>query len=264
MDHNSLDRIVHLVETKMGLKSQLISLLIWQDNIKERMDACHLLTYEEYEKYLKTSSKEMQALIEIMVNSETWFFREQGAFDYLTYLIKRGKIQTPYLKVLSLACSTGEEPYSIVMTLFDAGLSEQAFRVDATDISSQALNKAKAGLYQENAFRKLNLHLRDRYFDLTNSGYAIHNKIKKQVLFYECNILEEKGLFQSQSYHVIFCRNLLIYLHQNAQIELLKHMKDLLVPKGILIVGSAETKIVRALGFEPVLFSGVNAFILKG
>lgn len=263
MEIRPLNQIIEWVEARLGLKSHLISLVIWKDKTRERMAACRLLTYEEYKEYLETSPQEMQELIELVVNTETWFFREKRAFDYLIAVAKQIKMEETFFKVLSVACSTGEEPYSIAMALFQAGLSMHSFRVDALDISHQALIKARNGIYCGKSFREEEFFFRDRYFNQIDSGYAIKNKVKDQVTFYEGNVLTEEIPFEPQSYQVIFCRNLLIYLNQEAQMNLLNRMKLLLTVQGVLIVGSAETKIMRKAGFEPILFPSANAFRLK-
>lgn len=263
MTEEAFNKAVKLIETKLGLKPHSMSLIIWQDRIHERMAVCRLNTYEEYVQLLQTSTEEMQELIELMINSETWFFREKRAFDYLFYKIKLLRMEGDTLKVLSLACSTGEEPYSIAIVLFNAGLSKNDFRIDAIDISQRALDLAEVGKYRENSFRSKDMNFREKYFNSTSSGWVIKNQIKEPVFFYQGNILENGIRLVTHSYQFIFCRNLLIYLNQKAQKEVLYFIKSLLARQGILFVSSAETSIVRKLGFQPILFRGANAFIYK-
>lgn len=252
--------IIHFIENELGLKPQSISLMIWKDKIDERIAACQLLSYEEYAKYLQISSQERQELFELIVNSETWFFREKEAFDYLVYAAKHGRFNLSYCQILSLACSTGEEPYSIAMALFDAGFVQENFQIHALDISYQSLDLAEIGEYTEKSFRGKDLNFRYRYFYPTPFGYAIQNRIKEQVSFYHGNILEEKQVLEPHLYDAIFCRNLLIYLHPEAQSKLLNKIRFLLAPQGILFVGRAETEIVRKAGFMPIPFPKSSAF----
>lgn len=260
MVSKSLHNIIQLVEAKLGLKLNSISLFIWKDKIQERMIACQLHSYEGYERLINISQQEMRELIELIVNSETWFFRERGAFDYLISYIEQAKEKISHFRILSIACSTGEEPYSIAMALLDAGLSLKDFRIDALDISHKALKKAKEGVYRKISFRGDNIDFRNRYFNEVESGYIIKNQIKQCVNFYDGNILEDSKTFDFYSYHIIFCRNLLIYLNQDSQKKLLNFFKTLLIPQGILILGLAEGKIALSAGFELVMAPGASVF----
>jgi chemotaxis protein methyltransferase WspC len=262
MESKALQHIVQMVEAKLGLKEDSISLLIWKDRIQERLAACQLHSYEEYEQLLNTSKSEMQELIELMVNAETWFFRERGAFDYLAYFVKQAKGKISFFRILSLACSTGEEPYSIAMALIDAGLSLEDFRIDALDISYKVLRKAKAGVYGNMSFRGNNIDFRNHYFSHTASDYIIYDHIKQQVSFYKGNILDNINIFDSHTYHIIFCRNLLIYLNQKAQKKVLNDLKTLLASPGILVVGSAEANITLNAGLDLVLLPGTSIFTM--
>lgn len=259
MNSDFLNRIIHLTETKLGLKPHSIRLSTWEEIIKDRMTKSHISTYEDYWQML-ISSGDLQDLIERIVIPETWFFREKQIFHFLSQWLTQSKIPTSVFKVLSLACSTGEEPYSIAMTFFDAGFSRNSFSIDAIDISKEALMKAQMGIYQKNSFRGKDLHYRERYFDRTKEGYVIKQHIKEQVHFYYGNIIDDKIFLYSQLYHIIFCRNLLIYLDREAQMHVLNRIKTLLAPQGILIVGSAETKIARDAGFISPEFLHAYAF----
>ncbi|WP_068468143.1 CheR family methyltransferase [Candidatus Protochlamydia phocaeensis] len=258
-----LNQIMQFVENKLGLKPQSLNLLTWEWVLKERMTLCNLLTYEEYYKRLKISSHELQELIELIIVPETWFFRDKSGFDFLVHFVKEKEKEWSFFKIMSLPCSTGEEPYSIVMALFDHGINKRAFSVDALDISKKALAKAEMGLYRKNSFRGKDLSFRDRYFDKINNQYAIRNFIKEQVHFYSGNILSSRMPFNPQSYHFIFCRNLLIYLDEQAQKRTLDFLQNLLIPNGILLVGPVETQIARRAGFIPLSFTRANAFHWK-
>ena len=109
---------------------------------------------------------ELQELIDTVAVPETWFFRDRGAFIALARIaldamVRRGP--TDVLRILSVPCSTGEEPYSIAMSLLDAGLSPQRFQVEAIDISHRAIERARAGVYRRNSFRGQDLLFRGRH-----------------------------------------------------------------------------------------------------
>lgn len=109
-----------------------------------------------YFAYLKQTPSELQELIDAIVVSETWFFRDPASFAaVVTRLRERPEWVHPTssVRILSLPCSTGEEPYSIAMALLNAGLQAERFRIDAIDISARALSAAKLGLYRRHSFR---------------------------------------------------------------------------------------------------------------
>lgn len=257
-----LNPIIELIEQKIGLKPKSVSFLIWEWVLKERMTLCNLSTYEDYYKRLQMCPHEVQELVELIVVPETWFFRDKSAFEFLTSLINEKKMQARPLKILSVACSTGEEPYTIAMTLLGAGLKRKDFMVDALDISKKSLTKAEIGIYVKNSFRGKELDYRDVYFDRTNEGYAIKDHVKQHVHFYFGNILD-KTPFDAHSYSLIFCRNVLIYLDAKAQKRTFKQLKSLLAPNGYLLVGPAEMQIARNAGFEAVHFPRAYAFTLE-
>lgn len=262
-DHQFLDQIINLIETKVGLNSNATCMPIWDEMIKERMGICHLVTYKEYFDKLNHSSDEFQELIEKIVIPESWFFREKGVFDFLFHWVTQSDYQIPYLKILSLACSTGEEPYSIAMTLMDAGLSKNGFSINALDISKTALFKAHLGIFGNNAFRTNDLNFRDYYFHKTSLGYAINEKIKEKVQFYHGNLIDPYSSYNSHTYHLILCRNVLMYFNKEAQKKALQNIIEALTPSGILIVGSAEKQIAHSMGFVSTGYPKSQALKLK-
>lgn len=262
MDSKYLNQIIKLVESKIGLKPQVIHLSMWEEMLKKRMDHCKLCNEEAYLNFLIQSPDELQACIEQVVIPETWFFRDKKVFDFLACHADQMKGQDSVLKILSLACSTGEEPYSIAMTLFKAGFSKNEFLIDALDISKEALVKARRGIYNKNSFRNKEVSERDCYFHQINTGYVLKDQIKAQVHFYCRNIISDQLSIDSQSYHWIFCRNLLIYLNPEAQINTLNRIKNLLASQGVLIVSSAEAQIAQKSGFVSASPSLLCAFSL--
>lgn len=151
----------------MGLDAVSIGSTTIDRAVLARMASLGVERREDYWQQLQDSTDEVQELIEAVVVPETSFFRDREAFAVLVRLIlvewlpahPRGT-----LRLLSIPCSTGEEPYSMVMALLDAGFSLGQFEVDAVDISARALTQAKRGVYGMNSFRGENLSFRERYF----------------------------------------------------------------------------------------------------
>jgi chemotaxis protein methyltransferase WspC len=139
-----------------------------------------------------------------------------------------------------LACAGGEEPYSIAMTMSDLGLAPSRFGIDAVDVSAERLAQARQGVYSANAFRGSDLSYRFRFFREHPTGFEIDPAIRSMVRFFEANVLDPRFLEGSSAYDVIFCRNLLIYLHAEARAAVTCVIDRLLAADGVVIVGHAD------------------------
>lgn len=199
----------------------------------------------------------MQELIECLIVPETWFFRDRAAFDLLVQIVRKAKS----VRLFSVACATGEEPYSMAMALLAALIPPEKIRIDAIDISKNALLKAEKGLYGSHSFRGRGGEERERFFDKVKEGYQIKKEVRKLVHFSYDNICRLHDADGKTLYDVIFFRNLLIYLHPAAQKQALQNCGKLLLPDGVLIVTPAEAAIVARHGYQ--LKQMGRAFVLK-
>ncbi|WP_320173822.1 CheR family methyltransferase [Maridesulfovibrio sp.] len=207
-----------------------------------------------YLSLLRTSDEELAELVEEIVVPETWFFRDSKPFELLFETVAG---RSDDFRVLSAPCSTGEEPYSIAMTLMGAGL--KSFRVDGVDISERALLKAREGIYGDNSFRTELPIYAQRWFRKCEQGRMLAPEIRSSVNFHAGNILG--GCLPSGRYDVVFCRNLLIYLDDNSRRCLAALLNDKLKDDGLLFVGHAEILPVFNDWFTPVRKQG--AFALR-
>jgi chemotaxis protein methyltransferase WspC len=214
-----------------------------------------------YADLLQRSKPELQSLIEAVVIPETFFFRYPESFTALRQIVgEQFLFGTNKVRALSVPCSTGEKPYSIAMTLLDAGLPLERFQVDAIDISAHVRNIARLGMFGANSFRGSALEFRNQYFRKTDTGFQVCDRVRRCVKFEGGNILEERFRDGSEPYDFIFCRNLLIYFYTEAQDQALKNLRQHLTPGGILFVGSAETGPLTQLGLSSVKLPMAFAF----
>lgn len=238
-----------LLRKKIGLDVNTIGSTKLARAIDNRRIACHLPDVEGYLQLLRTSSQELAELIENIVIPETWFFRDRNPFSFLkSYITSQWYPQhlQDTLRLLSIPCCTGEEPYSLAMTLLDAGLAPSKFRIDGIDISKQSISKAENATYSKNSFRGEDISYQQRYFQEIAQRYILTNTVRNTVNFRIGNILEPFLLGQNQ-YDIIFCRNLLIYLDNSSRTRVIEVLDRALVPGGLLFVGSAETAIVSSI-----------------
>lgn len=238
----SLGNIEGLLSRKIGISPQIVGSGKIAKVARDRQLACDLPSLESYYHVLQQSDREWQAFIEQIVVPETWFFRDRRPFDFLSNIQDWQDFPTlgsQPLRLLSVPCSTGEEPYSMAIALFEAGLSARQFTIDAIDISQRAIAKAKHGIYTKRAFRGEKGIKSDRYFQATPEGYQVISPVQQTIKFHQGNLLDYFPPYSPQ-YHIIFCRNLLIYLEPTACTQVFNILDRLLLPNGLLFIGAAE------------------------
>jgi chemotaxis protein methyltransferase WspC len=244
-----------LLKQKIGLDANTLGGGTIARAIQQRMANCNLTNIETYLKRLQSSNQELEELIETVVVPETWFFRYGEPFVFLSlYVMSEWLPSHPrsILRVLSVPCSTGEEPYSIAIALIEAGLVTKNFCIDAVDINKKSLLKAKRAVYSRNSFRGEDLAFRERYFTQTLDEYQLCDLVKNSVNFFHGNLLDPYFLKDKNPYDVIFCRNVLIYFDTLAREQSLQVLERLLTNKGLLFVGHSETGLISSSRFVPV------------
>jgi len=212
---------------------------------------------------LQKLPSEWNDLVEAVVVTESWFFRDQGAIAAFVRLVIENWLPahpTASLRVLSVPCAAGEEPYSLVMALLDAGVPPTRLHVLGMDISARALARAERGVYGKNAFRGKNLVFRKRYFRASEKGFALTPTVRQCVRFSQANVFGDRFLSCDPGWDFIFCRNLLIYLDRPSQAQALARLSQLLAPAGLLFVGPAEQAVAFDHGFVSANLPSAFAF----
>lgn len=218
--------------------------------VQGRQTTCGLNDAQAYWRFLQNTPGELEALIEAVVVSETWFFRDREAFAALTR-VAGAWLQTHahgQLRVLCLPCSTGEEPYSMVMALLDSGIAPARFRIDAIDVSARCLAVAERAIYGRNSFRGGDQGFRDRYFSAMPEGMRLNNDVRIQVRFRQGNLFADSTP-DAEDYDVIFCRNLLIYFDRATQDRAVGLLTRRLAADGMMFVGPSESGLLLSHNF---------------
>ncbi len=240
------------ISRKIGLNSKAIGSKIIYNAVQKRMNARKVKNDAFYLDLIKADPDEFAALTEELIIPETWFFRNRESFEYLGEYVK-DKWGPDYkkkrIKILSIPCSTGEEPYSIAMTLLDMGMKPSQIAIDAVDISFSVIKKALSGVFSPVSFRGEDLSFRGRYFTSGDNGHIISPKVKKFVRFRQGNLLEDFSSPASSLYDIIFCRNLIIYFNDSAKKKAVKIISGLLKKDGVLFLGHVEQGPFKESGF---------------
>ena len=263
-----VDEFSGLLKRKMGLDSRSIGAAAVERAVRHRMSATGVDDERDYLMRVQASPAEMQLLIESVVVPETWFFRypeSQQAMAQLACerLFGAGAADERVLRVLSLPCSSGEEPYSIAMALLDAGVPASRFQIDALDISERVVQFARRGLYGRNSFRGDALDYRDRYFTETGDGHQLSAQVMERVRFQSGNLFDAGLLAHAPAYDFVFCRNLLIYFDQATQERAVQVLRRHTREDGVLFVGPAETSLLTARRLPPVAMPHCFAFLAR-
>ncbi len=231
-----------------------------------RLRATNLTSIGEYCRFLqdKEGEDELSHLIDVISTNHTSFFREPSHFDFLIQtvvpemLLRRAEHAWPTFNVWSAACATGEEPYSIAISLANAlGSVQPAWpvRIEATDISHRVLQRARVGVYKREALQNVPANLVNSCFQKgfgpQDGNYRVKSFLQETVTFRQMNLLEGAPPF-SDRFHVIFCRNVMIYFDRPTQEELVRKLGSLLVPGGYLMVGHSESLTAIRHDLEPV------------
>jgi chemotaxis protein methyltransferase WspC len=257
-----MKRFEHLLRQTIGLDAESIGSTSIQRAVRQRMRSLGLSKPDDYEQLLERSSAEWNDLVESVIVPETWFFRDPAIFGaFVRHALEEWLPAHPAapMRLLSIACASGEEPCSLVMALLDAGVAPERFQIEAVDISARALARAERGVYGKNSFRGKDLAFRDRYFQASEEGYILHPAVRDCVRFCQGNLCSDNFLPGHASYDFIFCRNLLIYFDRPMQRRAIQKIERLLAPSGVLFVGPVEQPLVLNHGFVSANMSKASA-----
>ena len=195
-------------------------------------------------------------VVDAMATKETFFFRDKVPFEQLrTFILPellRTRAARKRIRIWCAACSTGQESYSVAMTVKEMGdrLSGWKVEIIATDLSNEVLDRARAGVYSQfEVQRGLPIHMLIKYFTQVGEMWEVSPVIREMVRHQRINLLDDfskLGVFD-----LVFCRNVLIYLDQETKAEILARIARVTDPSGCLILGSAETVVGLADAWKP-------------
>ncbi len=210
--------------------------------LSRRLRQLGLKSFAQYCQRVKNEPSELMNFVNALTTNLTAFFREDHHFDYLEKQVVPlwRKRRDKRLRVWSSACSTGEEPYSIAMTLADhfAG-AEWDPKILATDLDTNVLNKAAKGCYSEESITGLPQRYREKYIKTTESGIQMKQSIQKMIHFKQLNLLQNWPM--TGQFDLIFCRNVLIYFDNETKAKIIARFRKYLAPDGLLFIGHSET-----------------------
>lgn len=196
----------------------------------------------------ETTGKELQELINVMTVNETYFFREQYQFECLVRsilkeVVQRKKNHEP-IRIWSVPCSSGEEPYSLAIYLLEHWPQSDDYDIEliASDIDTEILEKARRGIYDKRSITRLPNYLLCKYFkNLSNNQYQLTENLRNSVDFTVVNITDLAQMRSYRDFDVVFCRNLLIYFDDTSRRTVVEALFNALRPGGFICLGHSES-----------------------
>ncbi len=243
------------IEDSFGIRMPPTKRVMLESRLHKRLRALGMNNFGDYLAHVFESAEgenELINMIDSVTTNKTDFFREPDHFEWMNrtipQLIERDSwgVDGKPLKLWSAAASTGEEAYTIAIVLEELRRSYPGLDYDilATDLSTGVLKRAQKAVYPEARLAPISHTLRSRYFlrskDRSLGLYRVKKDLRKRVRLKRLNLMDPDYGFREQ-FHIIFCRNVIIYFERPRQIQLITNLLDYLAPGGYLILGHSET-----------------------
>jgi chemotaxis protein methyltransferase CheR len=262
---SELAEIRTLIEQRSAILFDSSRERFFSTRIREYLDEKSLANGTGLLRLVRGSSIEYEALLERLLTQETSFFRYPAVFSALEKKIlpdlqERKFWENPRtLRIWSAGCSTGEEPYSIAVTLCESLKFAEAWDMEilATDISRRALRHAERGIYSKRSLQDEPEARVDAYFTATKHGFHVRPRIRRMVSFAQMNLAESVYVGK---FDCIFCMNVLMYFSEERRLAILRRFYDALEPGGYFLLGHAETLSSSRVTFEPMVLGDCRLY----
>lgn len=237
--------------------------------LAERITARAATGFRDYFSMLRFDLKgaELQQLINLLTVNETYFLREDYQFEAMSSgmlpELAENRPRGATIRLWSMPCSTGEEPYSIVVHILENWRASDDFAIEicGSDIDSSVLEKARAGLYSERSMQRMSPTLRRKYFRQTGDGqFQICDALRELIDFSSINIVDPIAMARMRNVDVAFCRNLLIYFDDVSRREAVELLYEALSPGGFVCLGHSESMSRISSLFKPRKFAGTIVY----
>lgn len=260
-----LDEISALIEQRSAILFDSSRERFFSTRVREYAEEKDLGNGTELLRHVRGSSTEYEALLERLLTQETSFFRYPAVYDALEKRIlpevqERKFWESPRtLRIWSAGCSTGEEPYSIAVSLCQSLKFAEAWEIEilATDISRRALRHAERGVYSKRSLQDVSLGQVETYFTATKHGYQVKPRIRRMISFAQMNLVESVYVGKLDC---IFCMNVLMYFSDERRITILRRFYDALEPGGYFLLGHSETLSNVPMKFESIVLGDCRIY----
>lgn len=259
LSREEFENLRNFIKEKCGIFFDENSHYILEKRLSSRLSDLKIDSFKEYLFYLKFDKKRDEELLfiyDVLTTNKTYFFREEYQLKAFTdeilpeILSKKGDNRS--LRIWSAGCSTGEEPYTIAMLLYQRKDIIENYKINifASDISQKCIKIAREGVYSSNSFRSAKDDYKKIFFTNTEDGkYRIKDEIKRLVSFGHLNLMDKRQISMLPSMDIIFCRNVLIYFDNDSRKVVIDNFYNRLINGGFLLLGHAESLINISTSF---------------
>ena len=216
--------------------------------VAQRMAATGAETFESYYARLGLEPAEVEALVNAFTINETYFYREKHQLQALSAsllpIVTAGRTPGDTVRIWSMPCSSGEEPYSIAIWLLENWPLVDAYNIEivGSDIDTAVVDAAREGLYGERALSRLSADVRARYFEAADSErWELISDLRESVRFTTTNLVDAASVAAQGRFHIVFCRNLLIYFDERSRGMAMENLYNAIAPGGFLLLGPTES-----------------------
>ena len=257
LTESELDEIRALIEHRSAILFDASRERFFSTRVREYLEEKRLAGGHELLRVVRSSSIEYESFLERLLTQETSFFRYPAVYEALDKKIlpevqERKFWQSPRtLRIWSAGCSTGEEPYSIAVTLCESLKFAEAWDIEilATDVSRRALRHAERGVYSRRSLQDVSLGQLVAYFTAGKHGFQVRPRIRRMISFAQINLADSVYVGK---FDCIFCMNVLMYFSNDRRIAILRRFYDALEPGGYFLLGHSETLSNLPMKFEPI------------
>jgi len=265
LSESELDEIRALIEHRSAILFDSSRERFFSTRVHEYLEEKKLAGGHELLRAVRSSSIEYESLLERLLTQETSFFRYPAVHEALEKRIlpefqeRKFWLNPRTLRIWSAGCSTGEEPYSIAITLCESLKFAEAWEIEilATDISRRALRHAERGAYSRRSLRDVSLHQVETYFTATKHGFQVKPRIRRMISFAQMNLAESVYVGKLDC---IFCMNVLMYFSEERRLSILRRFFDALEPGGYFLLGHAETLSNVPMKFESMVLGDCRLY----
>jgi len=265
LTEHELSEIASLIEKRSGILFDQSRERFFSTRVREHLYAKKLARGAELVRLIKGSNVEYEALLERLLTQETSFFRYPHVFDAIEKKVlpelhvKKFWESPRTLRMWSAACSTGEEAYSLAITISESLDFAEAWNIHilATDVSRKALKDADRGVYSRRNLGELQPKTIETYFAKVGDQFMVKPRLRNLVTFAQQNLIEATYMGR---FDVIFCMNVLIYFSEEKRKQVIKHLYDALEPGGYLVLGHADSVAGAGIRVETIVHQDVRLY----
>jgi chemotaxis protein methyltransferase CheR len=263
MDKESFERLSTYVTREYGIKLPLAKKTMLESRLNKKVKSLGLTSYKEFLDFIfseQGKQGELFNVIDLITTNKTDFFREAAHFHFLSK-----EFLTPYktelnrnnIKIWSAGCSTGEEPYTIIMSMeeYKKQNPEVTYSLLASDVSTRVIQTAHQGIYEIEKIEPVPLELKRSYFLRSKSNpklVRVKPQFRKKIQFKRINFMDHSYGMTKGEFDIIFCRNVLIYFDKATQERVINKFCSHLKPGGLLFLGHSESIIGMDLPLKQI------------